>query len=174
MTIKHLLNSLFLFVTLCGAAVLAVASCASGAGQTNEQEELKPTIYEAPGSPETGGAPQNMELHYCMIRGRILTVDTASGRSSNRMDPCAYAPCRATVLILTARCTVGAAADLETGDTVTVRFSRSLEASADLPMTVSWKLPGLQEGDEFKARVDVRMLPLAGVEFIVGEYERGE
>ncbi len=174
MTIKHLLNSLFLFVTLCGAVVLTASSCASGSGRKSDQEELKPIIYKAPGSIETDGEETDIELHYCMIRGRILTVDAASGRSSNRMDPCAYAPCMATVVILTARCTAGSAAQLEAGDTVTVRFTRSLAASAELPLDVSWNHPGLRKGDEFGARLDVRMLPPAGVEFVVGEYERGE
>ena len=158
---------------LLGMVVLTASSCASRR-QSGEGGGVRIGNFQPNSDDGSSGPTADIEVQGCLIRGRIVAVDTTSGRSTNRMDPCAYAPCLATVLILTWDCTSGLAADLKTGDTLTVRFTRSLAASADLPMAVSWRLPGLREGDEFEARMEVRMLPYGEREFVVGEYAKGE
>ena len=107
----------------------------------------------------------------CHIQGRIIRI--LRPLPGDKGSICGRYPCRAQVRIVDVKdCGSSVSLPLNAGDTVTIRFTYTLHATARLFPCLKLRLPGLRRGDVFSARAEQRLEMGSGGVFVVSDYVR--
>ncbi len=148
------MNKCFYSIVLILLAVPLLGSC-----QTKKVRKAAPVL--APGN-----APMT-----CRIEGKI--VEVLKPADEDKGSICSRYPCRARVKILNVpSCGSSVTVPLNAGDTVTLRFTYSLNATAKLFPGMKAHYPGLRKGDSFSATAAQHLVMNSGGEFVVSAYVR--
>jgi hypothetical protein len=107
----------------------------------------------------------------CRIEGRILRV--LPPQTDDKTSLCSKHPCTARVLINdVSACGSAVSLPLNAGDTVTITFSYTLDATSKLFPAMKVQYPGLKKGDVFKASAEQRLVMGGEGQFVVTAYSR--
>jgi hypothetical protein len=135
-----------------------------------ESEPPALSVKQPPESSELRLAPNQ-----CRLVGTVVAIDSTF-TTADPDDPCAKAPCRATVRIETVL-GYGPAflRPLANGEEIPVTFMFTLAPTQDLVANLSRSYPGLRLGAKFLADVEAREAPAIGesgsTAFVIYGYE---
>ncbi len=125
---------------------------------------------QASPSPEVG--PSQVPPGHVQLVGTIIRIlDMRTGQEG---DPCASYPCQAVVRVDSVLAYgSGVQGILSSGDEVVMHFTFTLAPTREARPDIEVALPGLKEGDRFRAIVTVQeQMGTRQPRFIVHEYEK--
>ncbi|MEX1138539.1 MAG: hypothetical protein WEB33_10200 [Bacteroidota bacterium] len=134
-----------ILLALLGALAIATLGCKSSQEKKSEDN----AEMQKPAEPGPGVPPG-----HCRIIGTVVSIDPSLSTMTD--DPCAKAPCVATVKVdEIVGYGSGFVGNLGKGSEVKVRFQYTLTPTSEMFPAMSPPLPGLDTGSKFQA--DVRM-----------------
>lgn len=135
--------------------LLALNSC-------KETKEVQST--ELPSTPKISeNTPNSCDIQAVIVK--ILPLDNSS------YDVCASHPCKAEIK-LNKKENCGVDIDINLNQTIIVSFSNTLDATKGIKEVNNDSLPGLKEGDAFKARVFSKLTMGSGKTYTIHNYTK--